>query len=61
MRITAKLDQLERLVRVSEFDLRVKAISQVMDECAAAAMGGSPTKQPESLLELMERVDEKHD
>ncbi|WP_397450861.1 hypothetical protein [Pseudomonas sp. NA-150] len=61
MRIAAKLDQLERLMRVGEFDLTVKAISQVMDECAAAAMGGGPIKQPKSLLNLMEGADAKDD
>ena len=56
-----KLDRLERLVRVSEFDLTVRAISQVMDECAAAAMGGGPTKGKESLMDILESAHEKHD
>lgn len=61
MKITTKLDRLERMVRVSEFDLTVRAISQVMDECAAAAMGGGPTKGKESLMDILESVHEKHD
>ena len=61
MRIAAKLNQLERQVRVSEFDQTVKAVSQVMDECAAAAMGGGPAKGKESLTDLLESAHEKHD
>ena len=49
------------MVRVSEFDLTVRAISQVMDECAAAVMGGGPTKGKESLMDILESADEKHD
>lgn len=61
MKITTKLDRLERLVRVSEFDQAVRAISQVMDECAAAAMGGGPTKGKESLTDILESAHEKRD
>lgn len=61
MKIATKLDRLERLVRVSEFDQTVKAISQVMDECAAEAMGGGPAKGKESLMDILESAHEKHD
>lgn len=61
MKITTKLDRLERMVRASEFDLTVRAISQVMDECAAAATGGGPTKGKESLMDILESAHEKHD
>jgi len=61
VKIATKLDRLERMVRVSEFGLTVKAISQVMDECAAAATGGGPTKGKESLIDIMEGEHEKRD
>jgi hypothetical protein len=61
VRIAAKLDRLERLVRVSEFDLTVKAIGKVMDECAAEATGGGPTRGKESLMDILGGKYEKHD
>lgn len=60
MRASTKLDRLERLKRSSEHERNVAAISKIMDECAAAAMGGAPSKD-ETLTELLERACEKHD
>ena len=61
MKISTQLERLERKTQASEFDERVKAISQIMDECAAEAMGGEPAKREESLMDILESAHEKHD
>lgn len=61
MKISTQLERLERKTQSSEFDKTVKAISQIMDECAAEAMGGEPAKAKESLVDILESANAKDD